>query len=241
MLHGSFAIDAVIRYGQDVQKAKYLGKECEFSGRVKVLDVGCGKGLQGRIIKDYGNDVVGLTIRDKEDSGAGYNGQLLDNVIYEDFLTYTSKEKFDIIWASHILEHISDISAFISSIRRNIRKGGMLALTVPAMDHNVLLAHIHYFNAGYLLRNLVVNGIDCRDAMIKVYDYNLSIIIPSVSNIKAVEITGNKIEKQIACMEKENSLFQYFPREVEYYKNWNGEFTFDGNIYEMNWKVDTIY
>ncbi|GHT44820.1 hypothetical protein AGMMS49936_00940 [Endomicrobiia bacterium] len=59
--------------------------------------------------------------------------------------------------------------------------GGLIAITVQNNEPYATLLHIHKFNAGVIMRSLVYVGIDCRNAKVLAYNYNLSIVIPDVA------------------------------------------------------------
>ena len=108
MLLGSEAIKKVLAMKSQKPELKTL------------LDIGCGQGLQGRIFQDYGFDVTGLTMSHNK----GYAGECLNKVEFQDFMNYETIEKFDVVWASHILEHIPDIQPFVNSMLNKCNRGG---------------------------------------------------------------------------------------------------------------------
>ena len=79
--------------------------------------------------------------------------------------------------------------------------------------------HLTNWNAGLLLYNLIINGVDCSDCSILSYGYNISIIVKNKKR-GTVELTydNGDIKK----------LMQYFPSCI------NSE-PFDGRIEEWNW------
>lgn len=194
-----------------------------------VLDIGCGQGIQGKIMQDYGKNVTGITIS-KE---AGYNGVCLKNVIYGDFLKLKLKKKYDVVWVSHILEHIVDIDGFLKKLKLVIADDGCVAITVPR-ETTILLPHIHTFSAGRLLRYMVCAGYDCRNAEILEYGYNISIILPKTKFIETkYDIDGFVNESNNSTGADE--IFEYLPKEIELKKSWDNIYFFEGDIRELNW------
>ena len=53
----------------------------------------------------------------------------------------------------------------------------LLAITVPPLKHSIVGGHINLYNAGILLYNLILAEFNCRDARIKQYGYNITIIL----------------------------------------------------------------
>ena len=100
-----------------------------------------------------------------------------------------------------------------------------------------MLAHVHSLSAGRLLRYLLCAGIDCRNAQILEYGYNLSVIIPTVKLIdKKFDFIG--MQNQSADFLAQDKLFDYLPKEIKLNTEWNGIRTFDGDITELNWKEE---
>ena len=152
-------------------------------------------------------------------------------MIYTDFLEYEPTTKYDIVWASHIMEHIADEMKFIRKLKECVREEGCIAITVPARESNILLSHVHSYNAGRVLRFLLCAGIDCREAEILEYGYNLSIIIPNIHEIPEL-IDARKIEYR-EIFDAENIL-HYLPKEISLRKAWDGNTFFNGDIREIN-------
>lgn len=198
-------------------------------GHRSVLDIGCGQGIQGRIMQDYGKDVTGITISEE----AGYDGRCLKNVIFGDFLELKLEKKYDIVWVSHILEHIVNIDGFLKKMKDVIIDNGCVAITVPK-ETSILLPHIHTFSAGRLLRYMICAGYDCRNAEILEYGYNISIILPETKFIEMeYDIEGFVNESRNSTGADE--IFKYCPSKIELKKSWDDIYFFDGEIQELNW------
>ena len=73
------------------------------------------------------------------------------------------------------------------------------------------------------------------------YGYNLSVFVPKVKILKkGFDLAG--IQNQTADWFEESKLFNYLPKEIELHTEWNGTYTFDGDITELNWTpVDEKY
>ncbi len=197
-----------------------------------ILDIGCGNGIHSRIFKDYGKKVTAITAS-KEGI---YTGALLDDVRFGKFEEMNFTEKYDVVWASHILEHIRDIHNFLLKIKDVVQPGGIVAITVPANEAAITLSHIHQFNAGRILRYLLEAGFSCVDAKILEYGFNLSVILPNVCFIDEV-ISLEKAEDGSGDFKEMDRLFDYLPNgikmaEVRPY----GIRTFNGNIQRLNWE-----
>ena len=106
----------------------------------KILDLGCG---DGNIIKPFigDNDCYGIDITEnllKEAALKGIKTILLN--LEEETLPFDTSF-FDIVLASHILEHITDTDWVLSNINRVIKKGtGSLIISLPNINSLAILA-----------------------------------------------------------------------------------------------------
>lgn len=128
--------------------------------------------------------------------------------------------KFDLVWCSHVLEHQPNVNLFLRKCISHVSADGWLCITVPPMKNEVVGGHLTVWNAGILLYNLVVAGLDCSKAKVKTYGYNVSVLV------KKVEIDLPKLAMDFGDIE---TLSKYFPLKVR-----NG---FDGRIEELNWSI----
>ncbi|MGO1068724.1 class I SAM-dependent methyltransferase [Lysobacter sp. CA199] len=135
-----------------------------------VLDVGCGDGRQARHFAAHGKHVTTVSFE-------AYRGHRPDFV--GDFADFRSDRRFDVVWCSHALEHQTNVGAFLQRLLGFAADEGWLAITVPPARSRIVGGHLTLWNAGLLLYNLVVAGIDCRDARLKTYGYNISVIVPA--------------------------------------------------------------
>lgn len=145
-----------------------------------VLDIGSGRGEHARIMREHGMIVTTM------DSNGAYNADI--NFRYEDGASF---DPFDLIWASHVLEH-SDLPAiFLSNCFCDLKDGGILAITVPPMKHELVGGHVTLWNEGILCYNLIKAGFDCSRARVGVYDYNISVIVEKTRDWGLIEATTN--------------------------------------------------
>ena len=52
-------------------------------------------------------------------------------VVNVDFNTFKATEKFDLVWASHVLEHQRDIGSFIERLMNCCSCDGYVSITLP--------------------------------------------------------------------------------------------------------------
>lgn len=183
-----------------------------------VLDVGSGAGDHAVVLKNHGKNVTALDFGTSVyamKSGDNYDGICR---VCVDFHFYKPAGAFDCVWASHVLEHQSDPGAFIRKCIDLTSDNGVIAITVPPQDHLIVGGHLTYWNAGLLLYQLVFNGLDCREASICTYGYNVSVIVRKKMR-PAVELTYDSGDLR--------ALKMYFPSFVDE--------PFDGRISRWNW------
>jgi SAM-dependent methyltransferase len=173
-----------------------------------VLDVGSGGGEHAEGFKEAGKIVTTISLADGADIKANYMTHQFDN-------------QFDCIWASHVMEHQLNVGNFINKMEHDLKDNGILAVTVPPLKHNIVGGHLTLWNAGLVLYNLVINGWDCSEAMVKTYGYNISVIVRK----KMIDLPDN-LHYDSGDIEK---LAQFFPKQI------GAKQRFDGRIDECNW------
>lgn len=138
-----------------------------------VLDVGAGRGDQSKIFVQCGKAVTAILAYDNIMDEA-----LREKIdfVYGDYLVHKFPNKFDLIWASHILEHQRNIGAFLEKAWADLNDEGILAISVPPAELLSGGGHVNYFSEPYLIYHCLINGFDLSDVRIKRYGYNLSLI-----------------------------------------------------------------
>lgn len=174
-----------------------------------VLDVGCGDGSHARHFAAHGKRVTTISFEP-------YGGYRPDFV--GDFMDFPIGERFDVVWCSHALEHQANVRGFLERLIHCVKPGGILAITVPPARPYIVGGHLTVWNTGLLLYNLITAGIDCREARVKVYGYNISLIVP------AHRIELPKLRHDDGDIER---LAPFFPMPVEQ--------GFDGRIEDIGW------
>jgi len=136
------------------------------TGKMRMLDIGGGEGIHRRFFKERGFDV---DVLDRA-PGLGH----VDHVgIYE---AIDVRDRFDILWLSHVLEHTRNPGLMIDKLFADVRDGGFVCVTVPPLRQKMTFAHPIHWSAGSLLINFIQSGFWCGDARIASYGYNISII-----------------------------------------------------------------
>jgi len=140
----------------------------------RVLDLGCGVGRFVAALRAAGAEPVGVELAEAalERARRTAPGADLRRVAPDGSLPLEHGE-VDVVWCSEVLEHVPDTVAFLTEVRRVLRRGGRLLVTVP--DHGrvkrTLLAlghhdahydplgqHVRFYTRRSLRRALVATG-----------------------------------------------------------------------------------
>ena len=81
------------------------------------------------------------------------------------------------LWCSHVLEHQTNIKGFLKTCLSVMGIGAWLFFLVPPMKTKVVGGHVSVWFPGLLLYNLVLAGIDCREAHVKRLGYNIACFV----------------------------------------------------------------
>ena len=190
-----------------------------------VLDIGSGPGLHARYMADAGKRVIGV---DKVKGGGLYEpfngGRSL--LVEADYLSpdTTFAEPFDAIWCSHMLEHVDNPQAALRKMFSDLKDGGLLVLTVPPAQHALVGGHFTLWNGGMLLYHLVRAGFDCREAAVKQYGYNITVLVRK----RAVPEGAVPSDANYDV----DRLKDFLPSSLAWAAG-----SFNGDIHELNWPV----
>ena len=74
-------------------------------------------------------------------------------------------------------EHQVNPNLFLKKIFNDLKEGGVLAITVPPLKHEIVGGHVTLWNAGLTMYQLVLAGFNCKNISIKSYGYNISVVL----------------------------------------------------------------
>lgn len=97
-----------------------------------LLDVGCGTGDFLLICKNNGWKVTGMEPNEKAKISAEnkLKGKS-DSEIYSEINQLKSEAQFDVITLWHVLEHVPNLEAYISTLKKLLKPDGVLIVAVP--------------------------------------------------------------------------------------------------------------
>ena len=140
----------------------------------RVLDLGCGAGRFVAALRDAGADPVGVELAEAalERARRVTPGADLRRVAPDGSLPLGHGE-IDLVWCSEVLEHVPDTVGFLTEVRRVLRPGGRLLLTVPQhsrvkrtmialanydVHYDPLGEHVRFYTRRSLKRALEATG-----------------------------------------------------------------------------------
>ena len=125
-----------------------------------VLDIGCGAGGFGKLLKEKGcSTIYGIEVIPDiaEKAKAIYDKVFIEDI--EDFTPPVSRDFFDLIICADVLEHLKDDSQFLSQIYEALICDGYIFVMVPAFpklwsSRDVYLGHHRRYTRVQLMRSL---------------------------------------------------------------------------------------
>jgi hypothetical protein len=136
--------------------AKALARCLELEGVDSVLDIGAGEGLQAAAFHAHGKAVICVSYGAPRTAANGIT------TLNGDFNTLPIDGAFDLVWASHVLEHQPNVGVFIARMVSLSR--GWVCVTVPVCHRALWGGHLTLWTPGLLAYNLAVAGIDVSEA-----------------------------------------------------------------------------
>lgn len=172
----------------------------------RILDIGGGRGVHANFFRSHGHhvDLVDIVEGEKDQKFVG------------DFMDFVPSERYDVIWSSHVFEHIMNPGDFIRHMMACCKEGGLIAITVPPQKKEMIFEHVSLWIPGLLLIFLIRSGLDCRQLRLYAYSYNISVIVP-------LKFTTH------------DNCYEYLPREIPVENGY-----FPGDLKKISWKTTVI-
>jgi SAM-dependent methyltransferase len=142
----------------------------------QILEIGCGTGGNMEMLAEFGS-VVGMEMNEfAADYARNITGKQVLVGALPDRIPFT--QQFDLICLFDVLEHIEDDMGAMASIKRLLKPGGQLILTVPAYQwmfgsHDRTLHHFRRYNKSSL-----VNSISSIEIVINRASYFNTLLLP---------------------------------------------------------------
>jgi 2-polyprenyl-3-methyl-5-hydroxy-6-metoxy-1,4-benzoquinol methylase len=101
---------------------------------LNILEVGCGTAVMSKGYLQNGVEYTGI---EYDKNIFNFAKSKSRNIIFGDFLTHNFKKKFDILFASQVVEHIEKPDIFFKKCNMILNKNGILHIDVPN-DHSMI-------------------------------------------------------------------------------------------------------
>ena len=133
-------LSRVVRYAKHLESSK------------RMLDIGCGAGYFAAQVQhdNPGCAVVGI---EPDAMMAGFARNNLNLKVYEGFYeTYRTTERYDVVTAFHVIEHLFDLDGFFEFLRGHLTESGKVIIETPNVDGNwrgtgmFHIAHLYTFS-----------------------------------------------------------------------------------------------
>lgn len=179
----------------------------------KILEVGCGAGSQLLALRDANNTVSGSDINENALAVARHNGQ---NVFLQDIENDIAEEKFDVICAFDVLEHVNNDEKAINNIVYMLNTDGTAFFTVPAYQflfssHDKHMKHCRRYSKKELEQILLNSGF----TNIKLFYWNSVLFLPM-----AITRIIDKNKKPKSDINKVPKFFNSFFYGILAFENW---------------------
>jgi ubiquinone/menaquinone biosynthesis C-methylase UbiE len=134
--------DKVEQYQQIIRDAEWKEVANHIPKNSKFLDVGCGAGYSlMRASLDLNCEVEGIDA----DPGAHGVGRFLKELVkspeikqgFAENLPYEN-ESFDVVYSSHVLEHVNNEAKSLTEMKRVLKKDGVLIIGMPTASMAIL-------------------------------------------------------------------------------------------------------
>ncbi len=151
----------------------------------RVLEVGCGNGavLRELAAETFGSDLVGIeigTTRSREEKTT-VNGSAMHIHGYDGVRIPYDDRTFDLVYATHVLEHVLDERGFLSELRRVSQ--GLVYLEVPcelgmrtsrkSLQKTLDIGHINSYTPESFALTIETSGLVVRK--LKLFDHSYGI------------------------------------------------------------------
>jgi len=180
---------------------KWALRECNETNP-RLLDVGAANGFFLTICSDEGIEAEGVEISQEAVDWAEKLGRKVTCSTIEDFKT---DQRYEVVSALDVLEHISEPIEFIQTVRKLLTEGGIFLVNVPyegsfsaklsGKKWHALLPpeHWFYFNKKSLRQILEVNGFEVVNLKVISKSFSLSYIFLTVVNSPQIPLFIRKL------------------------------------------------
>ena len=138
---------ATARFNRDPKKLDCLKG-------LRMLDIGCGGGILSEPLARLGAEMVGAD--PSEDNIAAAQSHAGDAGVAVDYRATTAevlaaaKERFDVVLAMEVVEHVTDVDAFVATCATMVKPGGLMI--IATLNRTLKSFALAIVGAEYVLR-----------------------------------------------------------------------------------------
>jgi 2-polyprenyl-6-hydroxyphenyl methylase/3-demethylubiquinone-9 3-methyltransferase len=135
------------RFGRDMRSATALAS-------LRILDIGCGAGIATEPLARMGADAVGIDPASENIAAAKHHAAKAGLVV--DYRAATAeelasaRERFDVVLALEVVEHVPDVAHFIAVAASLVKPGGLMI--VSTINRTMKALALAIVGAEYVLR-----------------------------------------------------------------------------------------
>lgn len=177
-------------------KQKYMLIRSYKSGG-SILDVGCGTGELLNVFAKNGWEVKG--VEPDEDAKSFAINEYHLPVIDEEEIQGLNDESFDVISMWHVLEHVPNINERIDTLKRLLKKDGVLIVAVPNPESHDAETYQKYWAAYDVPRHLYHFRKTDIENLFSRHGYELDDIVPLKFDSFYVSMLSQKYKKGKPC------------------------------------------
>jgi 2-polyprenyl-6-hydroxyphenyl methylase/3-demethylubiquinone-9 3-methyltransferase len=137
--------------------AERFSRDVKFMGCLKglrILDIGCGAGILSEPLARLGADTVGIDPAAENIEAArlhaGESGVIIDYRATTAETLAAAGERFDVVLAMEVVEHVVDVPAFVATCASMVKPGGLLVMAT--LNRTLKSFALAIVGAEYILR-----------------------------------------------------------------------------------------
>ena len=130
-----------------------------FQNKKSILEIGVGGGQAVYWFDQNGYEVTGIEPDSKNVKLINKKLKNKGKVVHSFIEDMDMDKLFDVIWMSHVLEHLVRPDIFLKKINNNLKEDGIFFIEVPSCEHKPTLQtsifenpHVHHFSKKSLLK-----------------------------------------------------------------------------------------